>query len=108
MGTTYYSVRKVFDLIFFCENLVDFNQARLHKATLNLHTHVCFFPCLPIVSVNGKQDLSEVVFNWIFIDDSDLVSGSYPYTQDSSSVIIMLMKSGLLFVESSMSCGTST
>ena len=24
---------------FFCENLVDFNEARLHEATLNLHTH---------------------------------------------------------------------
>ena len=26
-------------LTFFCENLVDFNEARLHEATLNLHTH---------------------------------------------------------------------
>ena len=34
----YYSVRKVSDLIF-CENLVDFNVARLLEATLNLHTH---------------------------------------------------------------------
>ena len=34
----YYSVRKASDLIF-CENLVDFNEARLHEATLDLHTH---------------------------------------------------------------------
>ena len=33
----YYSVRKVSDL--FCENQVDFNEARLHEATLKLHTH---------------------------------------------------------------------
>ena len=33
-------VRKVFDLIFFAEtNLMDFNEERLHKATLNLHAH---------------------------------------------------------------------
>ena len=32
------SVRKVSDL-FFCENLMDFNEAPLHEATLNLHTH---------------------------------------------------------------------
>ena len=25
--------------IFFYENLVDFNEARLHEANLNLHTH---------------------------------------------------------------------
>ena len=24
---------------FFCENLVDFNEAQLHEATLNPHTH---------------------------------------------------------------------
>ena len=29
----YYSVRKVF----FCENLVGFNEMHLHEATLNLH-----------------------------------------------------------------------
>ena len=33
----------------------------------------------------------------------DLVSGSYPYTQHSSPVIMVLMKSGSLFVKSSMS-----
>ena len=35
----YYSVRKVSDIIFCFENLVNFNEARLHEATLNLHTH---------------------------------------------------------------------
>jgi hypothetical protein len=34
----YYLLRKVSDLIFF-RNLVDFNETRLHEATLNLHTH---------------------------------------------------------------------
>ena len=34
----YHSVRKLSDLLF-CENLVDFYEARLHGATLNLHTH---------------------------------------------------------------------
>ena len=36
--TPYNSVRKVTDLLF-CENLVDFNGARLREATLILHTH---------------------------------------------------------------------
>ena len=40
----------------------------------------------------------------IFIDYWDLVSGSYPNTQDSSPVIKVFMKSGTLFVESIMSC----
>ena len=31
------TVKKVSDL-FFCENLVDFNETRLHEATLNFHT----------------------------------------------------------------------
>ena len=35
---TYYSVRKVSDLSF-CENLVDFNEARMHETTVNLHTY---------------------------------------------------------------------
>ena len=25
--------------LFFCENVVDFNEALLHETTLNLHTH---------------------------------------------------------------------
>jgi hypothetical protein len=35
---TYYSVRKVSDL-FFCGNVVDFNEVRVHEANLNLHMH---------------------------------------------------------------------
>jgi hypothetical protein len=58
----YYSVRKLSDLIF-CENHVDFNEARLHEATLNPQTHACFSSRLPIVSVDVKQQLSEVVFS---------------------------------------------
>ena len=37
-----------------------------------------------------------------------MVSGSYSYTQDSSLVIMVFMNSGSRFVESSMSCETST
>ena len=28
---------------FFCRNLVDFNEAQFHEATLNLHTHAWIF-----------------------------------------------------------------
>jgi hypothetical protein len=59
----YCSVRKVSDLIFFYENLVDFNEEHLHEATLNLHTHAWIFSCLSIASVDDKQHLSEVVFS---------------------------------------------
>ena len=38
---------------FFCEHLVDFNEAHLHEATLNLHLHAA-------ASVDVKQHLSEV------------------------------------------------
>ena len=41
--------------------LVDFNEARLHEANLNLHMHVWFFPANSII--DGKQHLSEVVFS---------------------------------------------
>jgi hypothetical protein len=33
------TVRKVSDLIFLNENLVDFNEVRLHEMTLNLQMH---------------------------------------------------------------------
>ena len=55
------AVRKVPD--FFCKNLVDFNEVRLHEATLNLHTHAWILSRLPIAPVDGKQHLSEVVFS---------------------------------------------
>ena len=57
------SVRKVSVLLFSCENLVDSNEAHSHEVTLNLHTHDYTFPCLSIVSVDGKQHLSELVFS---------------------------------------------
>jgi hypothetical protein len=38
--SAYHSVRKVSDLIFFYENLVDFNEVRLYEVFLNLHMHV--------------------------------------------------------------------
>ena len=33
--------RKVSEFILFCKDLMDINEARLHEATLNLHTHAC-------------------------------------------------------------------
>ncbi len=36
-------------------------------------------------------------------NDSDFVSGSYPYTHESLPVVMVFMKSGLPFVESIMS-----
>ena len=57
-AAVYCSVRKVSD--FFCENLVDFNEARLYETTLNLHTHAEFFPRLSIASVDGTQHLSSL------------------------------------------------
>ena len=48
-------------LFFFCENLVDFNKAHLHDATLNLDMHAKIFSHLSISSVDGKQQLSESV-----------------------------------------------
>ena len=56
------SVTKVSELLF-CENLVDFNEASLYEATVNLHTHTLTFSRLSIASVDGKQHLSEVVFS---------------------------------------------
>jgi hypothetical protein len=54
----YHSVRKVSDLIFFCKNLVDFNEEHLHEATFIQIRE--FFSSLSIASVDGKQHLSEV------------------------------------------------
>ena len=48
---------------FFCENLVDFNEAHLYEVTLNLHVHAWIFSFLSIASVDGKKHLSEVVFS---------------------------------------------
>ena len=49
--------------LFFCENLVDFSEAHLHEATLNLHTHAWIFYRLSVTSVDGKQHLREIVFS---------------------------------------------
>jgi hypothetical protein len=57
------SLRKVSDLFIFCKNLVDFNEARLHETTLNLHIRVWIFSQMSIASVDGRQYLSEVVFS---------------------------------------------
>ena len=47
----------------FCEHLVDCNGARLHEATLKLHTQAWIFSRLSIASVDGKLHLSEVGFS---------------------------------------------
>ena len=54
------SVRKLSDLVFFCKNLANFNEVLLHEATLAPH-NACVNLFLP--SVDGKQNLSEVVFS---------------------------------------------
>ena len=73
---------------FFFENLVDFNEAPFNELTLIIHMHAWIFSRLSIVSVDGKQHLSEVLFSaligfslygkWL----NDLVSGLYPHTQE--------------------------
>ena len=44
MRMLYCSVKKYAILFFFIENLMDFNEERLHEATLNPHTDVLIFP----------------------------------------------------------------
>ena len=39
---------------------MDFNEARLYEATLNLHTYARIISRLSVASVDGKQHLSEV------------------------------------------------
>ena len=56
------SVRKVPDLVF-CESLVDFNEALLYEATINLHKHTGIFSLVSIALVGFKQHLSEVEFS---------------------------------------------
>ena len=85
----YYSVRKV-SSFFSCENLVDFNEARFYEATVTFHTHAWIFSRLSTTSVDDKQHLSELVFRALVgfsLYRNMTVSGSYPYIQDSSSII---------------------
>ena len=56
----YKSIRPYF---FSCENLVDFNEVRLHEPTLNIHTHAWIVSRLSIASADGKQHLSETRFS---------------------------------------------
>jgi hypothetical protein len=42
---------------------VFFNEARFHEVTLNINKHAWIFSRLSIVSFDGKQHLSEVVFS---------------------------------------------
>ena len=62
-NSKYIPLLEKYPTFFFWENLVDFNEARLHEATLNLHTHAWFFSSLSIASVDGKQHLNELVFS---------------------------------------------
>ena len=59
-------VRKVSEI--FLRNLVDFNEVRLHEVTLNPHMHALILSCLSIALVDGKQHLSEVVYNVLSLD----------------------------------------
>ena len=51
------------NLLCFCENPVAFNEARLHEANLNFHTHTWIFSPLSITSIDNKQHLSKVVLS---------------------------------------------
>ena len=42
---------------------MDFNEARLHEAILNLHMNAWIFSRLLKVYVDDRQDLSDVVFS---------------------------------------------
>ena len=55
------SVREISDLIFSCENMVDFNETSL--LDLDPSYARVNFSRLSIASVDGKQHFSEVVFN---------------------------------------------
>ena len=39
LDQSYTTLLEKYPTLFFYENLVDVNEARLHEATLNLHTH---------------------------------------------------------------------
>ena len=54
----YNTLRHLFE-----KNLVDFNEALLHEATLNLHTHTLIFSRLSVELFDGKQHLIEVMFS---------------------------------------------
>ena len=59
----YTNMLEKYSNFFFCENLVDLNEARLHEAILNPHINACIFSRLLIASVDDKQHLSKVVFS---------------------------------------------
>ena len=42
---------------------MDFSEACLLEATLNIHTHALIFSLLSVASVDDKQHLSEVVLS---------------------------------------------
>ena len=100
----YHSVRKVSDLIFFFENLVDFNETRHDEATLNLHTHTWIISRLTIASVYGKQHLSEVLFS-VLVESSCKENYGFRVVpvHPVSPVIMVFIKLGSLFVEFSIS-----
>ena len=43
--------------LFFCENLVDFNETCLHEVILNLHRHMWIFSHLSIVSERARLEI---------------------------------------------------
>ena len=59
VGTLYYPVRKVSELfIFFCENQVDFNEARLHEAIKGRQEFLKVDGMRKLITGNRTRDLS--------------------------------------------------
>ena len=54
---------RMYSTLFFCDNLVDFDEARLHEVTFNIRTYAWIFSRVSIASVDGKQHLNQVEFS---------------------------------------------
>ena len=59
----YITLLEKYPTLFIFRKLVEFNETRLNKLTLNLQTYAWIFFRLSIVLVYGKKHLSEVVFS---------------------------------------------
>ena len=83
------NTRKVSDLILFCENLVDFNEARLHEANLNLYTHTWIFSTrqLRLLMARSIWVSKCLVLSSDFIVRKMMGPESYPCTQDSQDIL---------------------
>ena len=88
---TYYPVRKVSDL--FCKNQADFNKVRLHRTTLNFHTHAWIFYLLPIASVDGKQVMFSALVGFSSLEKFPLFGRwkKYRHTWSPGNLITLIV-----------------